>query len=497
MPTKEFNLKHLKNIFSIKFYENTFLAFLLLMIIPFIVLFIFNQPSADDWGMAENTEIKGFVDTQIHYYKNWTGKYFSNAVMSYNPLYFNSIAGYKAVTLLLMVIFGITLYALFSRLTATFLSNKKKLLFTLSFIFLYLYAMPSLSQSFYWLTAAVVYQVGIILIMLFAILYSKLTDPEDTTSKNLLTFTAAVCIASIAGCSEMSMVSGVLMISVIILYELITKKKLNGRTILFAVVCAVGSLILITAPGNKVRGSLYPDSHKLIPSFITTIKTFADYLLSWILFSPLLFVTVLLIPLFIKMISADKEKINRIKGLAFNPLFVSITSFVILFALFFTPVWSLGRSPFSRTVNIIYFMFLAGWFYNVFVMCNYAYDRKRNFKIMFERIPGYVYIISLFIVCIFLLKKNNVKNVYADLLLGNASKYNNELYERYDMINASNSDSLVIQEVEMKPRTIFFTDITSDPKLEFNKMYAHYFNKKSIAIFKSDTSKTNNTNNEE
>lgn len=454
------------------------------MIIPFLVLFIYNQPSADDWGMAENTVIKGFVDTQIHYYKNWTGKYFSNAVMSYNPLYFDSIAGYKVVTLILMIIFGITLYSLFSRLTSVIISGKEKLIFTLSFMFMYLYAMPSLSQSFYWLTASVVYQVGIILIMLFAIIYSKISDPRDVSSKSGLVILACLIIASIAGCSEMSMVSGVLMIGVIVLYEIVTKRKLSGINILFAVVCGAGSFILITAPGNKVRGSLYPGSHKLIPSLMTTASTFIDYLVTWIVFSPLLFITILSIPIFIKLIFANKDKLN---GLAFNPLFVSITSIVILFVLFFTPVWSLGRSPFNRTVNIIYFMFLAGWFYNIFVLCLFAIKRKENFKLIPAKFPGYVYVLALMIVCLLLLKKNNVKNVYADLLLGNASKYNNELNARYDMIYSSSEDSLVVRGVEMQPRTIFFTDITSDPALEFNRMYAHYFNKKSIAVFRSDT----------
>ena len=455
------------------------------MIIPFLVLFIFNQPSADDWGMAENTVIKGFADTQIHYYKNWTGKYFSNAVMSYNPLYFDSITGYKIVTLMLFVIFCLTLYALISRLTSDILSKKEKITFTLSFIFLYLYAMPSLSQSFYWLTASVVYQAGIILIMVFAILYSKITDPGDASSKNRMTFIAAILIASIAGCSEMSMVSGVLMISVLVLYNILTKKKINGRLILFAIVCAAGSIILITAPGNQVRGSLYPDSHKLMPSLMTTTTTLADYLITWVFGTPLLFITILLIPVFVKIISQKRDKLN---GLAFKPLFACITILVVLFVLFFTPVWSLGRSPFNRTVNIIYFMFLAGWFYYVFVLCLYVFDRKENYKIFAAKLPGYVFFISMIIICLFLLKKNNVKNVYADLLLGNASGYNKELNARYELINKSTQDSLVVREVEIQPRTIFFTDITSDPGTEFNKMYAHYFNKKSIAVFKADTS---------
>lgn len=463
--------------------ENLLILFYGVMILPFAVLFFFNHPSADDWGLSENTKMRGFLEIQEHYYKNWTGKFFSNALLSFNPLYFNSLTGYKILTLLLFLLFIFILYVLIKQLSNKSLDLRERLLFTLSVIFLYLYAMPSLSQSFYWLTASVVYQLGLIMIMVFLILYSKITSPGETSPENMLTFFSVLLLIAIAGCSEMSMVTGVLMIFILLVSQIITEKKISGRLILFAVTTGLSSYVLLSAPGNNIRGSQYPDSHKLIPSLMTTSSTMAEYLFSWIFLSPLLFVTVLILPVIYKIVNnTDKKPVS----IYVNPLYTLITFLGILFVLFFTPVWSLGRSPFNRTVNIIYFVFLAGWFYNVIII---IYQISGKYKFNINRVPKYVYTFSLVIVILFLFKKNNVKNAYSDLLRGGAVRYNNELYQRYELIEKSPLDSLSVMPLSNTPRTIFFTDITADPELEFNRMYAHYFGKKYISVQKEDTLK--------
>lgn len=453
------------------------------MVLPFVILFFFNQPSADDWGLAENTRIMGFLNAQSHYYKSWTGKFFSNAVLSYNPLYFRSLFGYKILTLLLMMLFSYFLFVLFSELTKKVLSFRERFLFSLSVFFMYLYAMPSLSQSFYWLTASVVYQTGIMLIMIFLILYTKITNPARTSSEKLLTFVSLLLLIAIAGCSEMSMVTGVLMITLLLICKLINEKKLNSRLILFALTTALSSYVLLSAPGNSVRGTLYPESHKLLPALITTFLTMKDLLFSWIFLSPLIFITFLITPVLYKfIINSGKKPI----GIFINPVLTSLTLLVILFILIFTPVWSLGRSPFSRTVNVIYFVFLIGWFYNVMILIYYFF---RKYKFNTDRLPGYFYTFAMIIVVLFLFKKNNVKNAYADLLRGGAVRYNNELNDRYEYLSKSVSDSIVVPNLANTPRTIFLSDISSDPKSEFNSKYAHYFNKRYISVMKTDTLK--------
>ena len=100
-------------------------------------------------------------------------------------------------------------------------------------------------------------------------------------------------------------------------------------------------------------------------------------------------ITFLIAPVLYKFITNSGKKPV---GIFINPLFTSLTLLVTLFILIFTPVWSLGRAPFNRTVNIVYFVFLIGWFYNVMILVFYFF-RKYNFNI--GRIPQYFYILTL------------------------------------------------------------------------------------------------------
>jgi Family of unknown function (DUF6056) len=451
------------------------------MILPFAILFFFNHPSADDWIMSEYNKIYGFQDMQVYYYKYMSGRYFTNAILSYSPLYFKSLFGYKMLTLLLMLLFIYILFALISGLTKSTLNFKERFLLTLSIFFLYLYAMPSLSQSFYWLTASIGYQCGIMLVMIFLILYAKMTKPGESSSDILLTFLSVLLLIAIAGCTEMSMVLSVFMVSLLVICYLVNKRRINVRLILFTAIVVLCTYIVVSSPSNSVRRMGYPDSHKLLPAISITFSTLFDYFVSWIFMSPLLFITLLLVPVLFKLIkNSGKKPVTMFV----NPVYTIITFLVILFILFFTPIWSLGRSPFNRTVNLIYFAFLIGWFYNVIVIMYYLF-KKYNFNI--ERMPKYIYTAAFIIVVLFLFKKNNVKNAYVDLLRGGVVKYNNELNERYDLISKRSSDSLTVPELKNIPRTIFVFDITNDPKSKLDRMYAHYFNKRVISVANSDT----------
>ncbi|MBK8554058.1 MAG: hypothetical protein IPL53_24620 [Ignavibacteria bacterium] len=387
-----------KSIFEI-ISENLLIIFYSVLILPFSILFLFNHPSSDDWGPAVNNNIYGFWQTQMNAYKYWTGKYFSSAVLSFSPLYFNSFTGYKVFTLFLMLLFIYVLFVFISEFTKSILNIKERIVISLSVFFLYLYSMPNIAQSFYWLTASVVYQCGIILIMLFLILYNRINQSERSSSGFLLIIISCLVLTAIAGCSEMAMVIGVLTIALFILYNLFIDKKIKLLLVLFAAVISIAAYFLISSPGNSIRGALYPNSHQLLLSLQITITTLIEYLLSWIFLSPLLFVTFLIIPYLFKF--AKSLNIKR-TDIYLNPLVTGLVFIIILFILFFTPVWSLGVQPFNRTVNIIYFIFLTGWFYNVFVIVYYLISK---FNIDADRIPKYAYTAALIIVVLFLFKK--------------------------------------------------------------------------------------------
>lgn len=469
-----------KNIFEI-ISENLLIIFYSVLILPFTILFFFNHPSSDDWGPAVNNNLYGFWHTQMSAYKYWTGKYFSSAVLSFSPLYFNSFAGYKIFTLFLMILFIYVLFAFISEFTGKILNVKERILISLSVFFLYLYSMPNIAQSFYWLTASVVYQCGLIMIMLFLILYNRLTKADKTSSRSALIIMSSLTLIAIGGCSELAMVIGVLTVALLILYNLFKDKKIKPILVLFAVVISFAAYVLISSPGNNVRGALYPNSHQLLPSLQIAIATLLEYLFSWIFISPLLFVTFLIIPYLFKFAGSLKKNRNDIY---LNPVISGSVFITILFILFFIPAWSLGVQPFNRTVNIIYFLFLIGWFYITFVL---VYFMLNKFNINADRIPKYAYAVTLIVIVLFLAKKNNVRRAYADLLRGGAVRYDAELNERYDFIYKSLSDSVMVSPLNNTPRTIFLADISADPGAVLNRNYALYFNKRSIALSKSDS----------
>lgn len=470
-----------------KFYKiisvNLLIVFFLLMIIPFLILHYFNHPSSDDWIINDIVNQNGIIGAQSVFYLTWSGRYFSNLIVSISPLYFGSFMGYKLVTFLNMALFIFVLFLLISELTKKFLNSKESLLLTLSIFFLYVYAMPTVSQAFYWYNGAIPYQLGMILIMVFLYLFAKLSNSENSNSTGSLTFFSALVLILVYGNSEMSMVICFMAISLIILSKLIIDKKINGRLILYGVITVVCVYVMMSAPGNDVRGTVYPNSHKLLPAIIVSFSSMFKNLILWLFYSPLLFITILLLPLLYKIaVDPNKKYVN----LYVNPVYSLIVFSGFLYALFFTPVWSIGDVPFNRTVNIIFFVFLIGWFYNIIILIHY-FSKKYNFNV--ERIPKYVYTFAFIITILFLFKKNNIKNAYSDLFKGRAAKYNNEQFARYDFINKSSADTLLLPNIVNKPSTVFICDITEDQGYHLNYMYARSFGKKSMYIIENDSLK--------
>ncbi|MEO8210814.1 MAG: DUF6056 family protein [bacterium] len=465
-------------IFSETKLENLLIVFLILMIIPFIFLFYFNHPSGDDFGFPDNTKIFGFLTAQQISYTNWTGKFFSNAVLSFNPLYFKSITGYKVFTLLLMIAFFYVIFLFISEIIRDNLKWKQRFLFSLAIFFLYLYGMPSVSQGFYWITGSIVYQFGLIMIMIFLILYSRLNKTNKTSEKFFYTSLSSLLLIAIAGCSEMSMGLIIIIISVLILVNILVKKKVHWTLILFAILVGAASYIVISAPGNKIRAGFYPDRNQLFNSIYLSSIFLTQKMFSWIILTPLLPLTLLLIPVFNKLYKDDKRSSVVF---SINPVYSYLALIIILLFLTILSVWGMGKEPVRRTYNFIYFVFLAGWFYNAIILFFFINKRFETGRL---RIPQYIYVLAIAVTLLFVLKKNNIRTAYADLLRGTAYKYNNELNHRYDFITQSLSDSCEVAVIKNIPRTIFVFDITENAENIYNEVYAHYFNKKSIVLKK-------------
>jgi hypothetical protein len=133
-----------------------------------------------------------------------------------------------------------------------------------------------------------------------------------------------------------------------------------------------------------------------------------------------------------------------------------------------------------RTVNSAYFYFIFLWFLNLSLWSKSSFVEKIKVSHSLKR---NAFIISLFLLGL----TNNSFFAWKNILSDDAKKYNQELNERYRLLNKfpKNSDQLCeLPSLKTKPVSIFIYDITNDPKYFPNTCYKTYWNLNSYIIAK-------------
>lgn len=455
-------------------YQYVLIGILVLSLIPLLILHFFNQPTPEDFYYSSEARKIGLWDSMHVLYKFYGGRYFTYFVISLNPLYFNSVAGYKIFTLLLMLMFYYVIFLFISEFTKKSLILSERILFSLSVYLLYLFTMPSISQGFYWLVSAVHYQGALILFMLFMIYYSRIEKSDNPLKRNISILIACLLTVAIPGTVELSAATMVIIVSVLLLKSVFIDKKINWWLILILILTVICVFIVLKSPGNDQRSVKYSDNHDLLFSLKSSFVFLIESAAAWKFNSPLIAVTVMLIPFYFKIAGGNK---NEFKIKIFNLFYFILILIVVLYVNIFIIYWSLGIPPYDRILDFIYFIFLTGWFVAIVQITSIL---NIKYGITSFTIPKYIYAAALVILLFFVIKDNNIKSAYNDLFSGKASEFSREVNDRYDMISDSGSDSLQIDTIRIVPGTFFYQDITKDPKRPFNIGYQNYFNKKYI-----------------
>jgi hypothetical protein len=186
-------------------------------------------------------------------------------------------------------------------------------------------------------------------------------------------------------------------------------------------VCAA---VVIIAPGNAVRGSHFPERHRLFFSLGQSLIEASRYLVKWLVNPAFVLSTILYIPV------ADRfsDRTELLKRHFYSHPFTSLLLLLIMIFLgFFAPLWSMGLVGPERTMNQVYFLFLLGWFINISVWVGYL---KEKHGLEIPGLPVYVYLICLPLIALALLVSNNTKAAIKDLVSGRAFHYDQVMRER-------------------------------------------------------------------
>src|SRR5690349_20140534 len=102
-----------------KRYLTLYLPFII--IVPFIVISFFNHPALDDWWYAEVYKQHGFFGAHQYWYTHYTARFFSNFLMSMEPLALGWIEGHKVMP----IAFIVFLYFTFSYISRVFFRDHR------------------------------------------------------------------------------------------------------------------------------------------------------------------------------------------------------------------------------------------------------------------------------------------------------------------------------------------------------------------------------------
>ena len=447
---------------------------LIFLIFPFIINCFFAYPQTDDFCYSQIARSMGFFKTQYHVYVTWSGRFTSTALLSINPMVYQSLFGYKLVFAALILAQVVSIYLLTDALTEKTLSWEEKLIFALMLLFTHLDQMDDLRSGLYWMAGVVTYQVAETLLFLFIALCLLIN--QDCKKGSLFNKCVVILLAILlGGTNEIVMVLVLLGTTLLILSSYVVKKIINPFQVATYISVVTGSCVCLLAPGNMNRLSDYHERKNL---FITSWNALNSALTSikvWIT-SPL---TLILMGMVLYAIINKPQLRTLFDG--FKIVSSACLLLFMTFLCFFIPYWSTGMYPQNRVINMIYLFFLIGWMINVAII--FAHFGETILHLI-NKIPVKIgcTVVATFMIVLFSIGTSNFMLVTKDLLSGESFRYNSQMRQRELQIINSIEDNITLENITSTPRSLFFCFIGQDKNNWVNGCYAKYFGKKSAVL---------------
>lgn len=470
----------MKNEQTCKIVRRIFTGIFILIVIPIFIICFYTNPSPEDFYYAHEAKVKSLCENTHIQYKHGTGRYFQNFLLYLTPLYENPFTAYKIVCFIFMVLFFVAILIAVNLLVRNKISLEEKLFTGLVLFFIYVYCMPEIASGFYWYGGITAYHSGLILVPVFLLFFIKSENSPNASRKIVYGIISFFIMIFLIGVNEILAILVFLFILTLnfsTMFAAGKRKKIVWKYIFFAAAAGVFLYILIKSPGNKFRLTQFPGNQNISFSLLNSFYYLAENIFQLLFTTPLIACTLILLPVYSGISSRlEGSKKNLWNSLVWFP----IVWFAILIISVFFSFYS-ATVVMNRTSNFIYFIFLCGWFYFIFILCEKFY---RKFRINFTDYCKYFYPVSVVILLLFFFKENNITTAVSDLFSGSANSYNEQMNERFQKIRNCTTDTCRVDSLKNIPTTIYYRDITSDPTLLSSEWYGRFFNKSSVVTMK-------------
>ena len=131
--------------------------------------------------------------------------------------------------------------------------------------------MPSVGQGFYWLGSSINYNLSIILILIFYLVYKRLNEVHDNKHRVIYFLICLLLSVAIAGFNEVAALIFLISIIILLSKNLVVDKKFNLLLTITLILNLISVYIAFTAPGNSGRSVHYAGNHDFFNSFFTSV----------------------------------------------------------------------------------------------------------------------------------------------------------------------------------------------------------------------------------
>lgn len=441
---------------------------------------LFAHPAGDDFG---NVRWTNWWHYQQHAYFNWTGRFFSTAIISLNPIHWHSLIGYRLGAAGLILAFAIAV-PYFTYRTICAFGRASRALFVIigcSTLLLLLNNLDSLTEGFYWFCGAMSYTLPTILLL--AALASNihwLTQTTKVPNKRYFVLNSLLFAATVGSNETIIPIAG-LAICLLLLHSVLSFQKSRSKfyaMLLLVFLFAAG--IAIIAPGNFVRLNM---SHQLSWDIV---PAWLDW--TWRYFIAAIFDTAFLlyaatVLFFSRFIAFQKRKTPIIALFALPGIVLLLSTF--------PSFWSMGKHPPYRALNVGYTFFVCATLPLLlkFGALFQEFDQKRalNKKTFSNSVVILLLLVAGFRLDKHQIHKSNFYIAYQGIEQKIPQQFDAFMEQRYALVKASSLDTVFVPSIPQKRgNLLYFSDLNTNPQKFPNPDFAVWMGAKYVAL-RADT----------
>lgn len=446
----------------------------------FIALSFFDYPSADDFCYAAKARQLGFIGAQAFWYEHWSGRYTLNLVYTAFSLSGDLFKIYRFPPIMLLISTWLGFCFLIARITQKQVSTPRIFLLGGIGTVLFIAGAPDIAQTFYWPGGSFTYQIpNILLIFLLGLLIWRETTAKNNRLRILIFLLSSLLVIAIIGANEVSLVLTVAILGGGVIYALRIRRD-SGVFWTGLLMIAIGAVFVsVLAPGNYQRyADIAHDETTLRPSAWLA----AGLYLPWVVLRILYWLSNLGVWASAAVLLAATFHFARAQLYAdgkFKRWFLALPALWISMIFMLSALgFLINRHPLpERAESVVYLLFLLGWYPSFIILIHFLIGDKIQLDNNRPILPAAALLL------ISLLGSPNIFEAYKDVYRG--YRYAGEMRARIDAIQAAKNrgeTKIVVASVSRPPRTLFATDLETDPRNFRNTCMSEYYGVESITL---------------